>query len=202
MVIDLYGHYLQWHILSGLITFLVNHDFSFYFFFFFFSSEFEISQKSLKESQFSVTFCVLDFTWGCDLNRSYLPCIFDWHENCESMLWPVLGQPAWPSVCMWLKCQCCNFLGCYKYDKCQTLHDGSIHWAFPIHTTFSDLDCISGSQQCQTVLIEHFKFLFGQVENMYYCWLRQIAHEYITIFDLRTCSREMIYIFTLFPCLE
>ena len=36
----------------------------------------------------------------------------------------------------------------YKYDKCQTLRDGSTHWALPIHTAFSDLDCILKSQQC------------------------------------------------------
>ena len=47
-----------------------------------------------------------------------------------------------------------NFLGRCKYDKCQTLRDGSTHLALPIHTTFSDLDCISRSQQCQTVLPE------------------------------------------------
>ena len=45
-----------------------------------------------------------------------------------------------------------NFLGRCKYDKCQTLRDGSTHLALPIHTTFSDLDCISESQQYQTVL--------------------------------------------------
>ena len=31
----------------------------------------------------------------------------------------------------------------YEHDKCQTLHDGSTNWALPIHTTFSDYDCIS-----------------------------------------------------------
>ena len=40
----------------------------------------------------------------------------------------------------------CDFLGHYKHDKCQTLHDGT-PWALPNHTTFSDLDCISRSQQ-------------------------------------------------------
>ena len=42
----------------------------------------------------------------------------------------------------------CYFLGHYKYHKCQTLHDGSAHSALPIHTAFSDLDCILKSQQC------------------------------------------------------
>ena len=35
----------------------------------------------------------------------------------------------------------------YKYDKCQTLHDGSTPSALPIHTTFTDLDWTSNSQQ-------------------------------------------------------
>ena len=38
-----------------------------------------------------------------------------------------------------------------KYEKCQTLHDGSTHWALPI-------PCISRSQRCQTVLTENFMF--------------------------------------------
>ena len=33
-----------------------------------------------------------------------------------------------------------------KYDKCQTLHDGTTHQVLPVHTTFSDLDHISRSQ--------------------------------------------------------
>ena len=45
-----------------------------------------------------------------------------------------------------------------KSDKCQTLHDGSTHLALPIHITFSDLDCISRLQQCQTVLTENVMF--------------------------------------------
>ena len=44
------------------------------------------------------------------------------------------------------------------YDKCLTLHDGSTHWFLPIHSTFSDFDRISRSQQCQTVLNENFMF--------------------------------------------
>ena len=38
-----------------------------------------------------------------------------------------------------------------KYDNCQTLLDGDTYWVLPIHTTFSELDCISRSQQYQTV---------------------------------------------------
>ena len=64
-----------------------------------------------------------------------------------------------PIVRMWQKLKHCEFLGHYNYDKCQTVHDGSTHWTLPIHTTFSDFDCISRSQQCQTVLTENFMFL-------------------------------------------
>ena len=51
----------------------------------------------------------------------------------------------------------CNFLGHYKCDKCQTLHDGTTHWAFPVHTIFIDLDHISRSQQCQIGLNKKYK---------------------------------------------
>ena len=50
------------------------------------------------------------------------------------------------------------FLEHYKYGKYQTLHNGSAHWALPILTSFSDLDCISRSHQRQTVLTEIFTF--------------------------------------------
>ena len=36
-------------------------------------------------------------------------------------------------------------------------------------TTFSDLDCISRSQQCQIVLTENVMFLFNQEETLYDC---------------------------------
>ena len=35
--------------------------------------------------------------------------------------------------------------------------------------TFSDLDCISRSQQCQTVLTENVMFLSSEVETLYGC---------------------------------
>ena len=34
------------------------------------------------------------------------------------------------------KLLCCNFFRHYEYDKCQTLHVGTTHWALPVHTTF------------------------------------------------------------------
>ena len=39
----------------------------------------------------------------------------------------------------------------HKCYICQNLHGGTTHWALAVHTTFSDLDCISRSQQCETV---------------------------------------------------
>ena len=40
-----------------------------------------------------------------------------------------------------------------------TLHDGTTQGALPFHYTFSDLDLISKSQQCQAILTESFVFL-------------------------------------------
>ena len=76
---------------------------------------------------------------------------------------PISVSPAgwlagWRSVHMWLKLQGCDFLEHHEYDKCQTLHDGSTHWALTIHTTFSEFDCISRSQQCQTALPENVMY--------------------------------------------
>ena len=67
--------------------------------------------------------------------------------------------------------------------------------SFTIHTTFSDLDCISRSQQCQTVSSQNFMFLSDEVESLYDCWFHQVDHEYIMILDFRTCSRDIIGIF-------
>ena len=61
----------------------------------------------------------------------------------------------------------CDFLGHYslqckiKCDKQHTLHAGATHQALPIHTTFSDLEYSSRSQQCQTALTEILTFLYS-----------------------------------------
>ena len=89
------------------------------------------------------------------------------------------GQP--PSVCVWQKFKRCNLLGHYNYDIHQTLHDGSTHWALLIHTTFSDLDCISRSQHCQTVLTAEFYVLIWLSWN--FEWL------------LITSSRSWLFLF-------
>ena len=39
----------------------------------------------------------------------------------------------------WQKLSCCNFLGHYKCDECQTLRDGTTHWALPIHSCSEEL---------------------------------------------------------------
>ena len=48
----------------------------------------------------------------------------------------------------------CN-IGIYS----DTMQDDTSHWAWPVHTTFSDLGLISRSQQHQKVLTEHFVLL-------------------------------------------
>ena len=68
-------------------------------------------------------------------------------------------RDGWLSICG--KNLRADFLGHY----CQTLHDGITHWALLIHTTFSDFDCISRAQQCQTVLTENFMFFSDYVET-------------------------------------
>ena len=40
------------------------------------------------------------------------------------------------------------------------------YWALPVHFTFSYLDQISRSQQCQTVLFENYVFLSSKVETL------------------------------------
>ena len=77
--------------------------------------------------------------------------------------------------------------------SCVFVHDGSNHWALPIQTTFSDLDCISRSHQCQKVLMEHFMFWSDKVQTLYDCWLHQVGQEYTTSFYFCTCSRDIIY---------
>ena len=71
---------------------------------------------------------------------------------CKDQCWT-----GWPSVWIQQKLQYCNFHGHDKYDKCQTLHGGCKcnHWALPISTTFSDLDCISRSQQSNRLLCSY-----------------------------------------------
>ena len=55
----------------------------------------------------------------------------------------------------WQKLQLCNFPGHYICDECQTLHDGTTYYALPVHITYNDLDHISRSGECKTVLTEN-----------------------------------------------
>ena len=48
----------------------------------------------------------------------------------------------------------CGKIKTLQCDKREILHAGTPHWALSVHTTFSDLDHVSLSQQCQTVLTE------------------------------------------------
>ena len=72
-------------------------------------------------------------------------CVFDSHKKCEWVMISV-GPAGQRGDCLvWQKLQRCSFLIHCKCDKYQTLHDGTTHWALPIHPTFSDLDRISRS---------------------------------------------------------
>ena len=46
------------------------------------------------------------------------------------------------------------------------MHDGTTHWSVPDPTSFSDLDCISRLQQCQTVVTENVMFLCDSFETL------------------------------------
>ena len=54
----------------------------------------------------------------------------------------------------------------YICDKYQTLHNGTTHWALPVHAIFSDLDQSSRSQQCWTGSTEIFVLLSNLVETL------------------------------------
>ena len=59
-----------------------------------------------------------------------------------------------------------------------------------------DPNCVSRSQQCQTVLTENFLFFSDKVETLYDFSLPQVDHECTTIFYFHTCSWEIIDIFS------
>ena len=55
----------------------------------------------------------------------------------------------------------------------------STHWALPIHATFSDLDNIWRSQQCQKVLTEFFMFVSNSAETLQDCYVHLVDHEFL-----------------------
>ena len=73
---------------------------------------------------------------------------------------------------------------------------GTTHWGLPVDYTFSDLDIISRSQQCQTVLTENCMFLSNEIQTLCDCWLHQEDQEYTTVFEFCTWSREIIDFFS------
>ena len=65
-----------------------------------------------------------------------------------------VGMASMLGECMvWQKHSHCNLGGCYNCDECQILHDHTTYWALPMHTTFSDHDYISRSQQYIIIII-------------------------------------------------
>ena len=82
------------------------------------------------------------------------------------------------------------FFGHYKYDQCQSLHDGSTHWALPTHTTLSDLGCISSYSSVKKFTWIFFCLFFSDyIVTLYYCCLHQVDYEFITIFDFHTRAK-------------
>ena len=81
----------------------------------------------------------------------------------------------------------------YKCDSCQTLHDGTTNRALPVHTTFSDLDHISRSQQCQF----YQKILCAYLIKLRLCGIVKYQVHIMNVyhfFDSWMYSREIIEI--------
>ena len=101
-----------------------------------------------------------------------------------------------PADClMWQKLTRCDFLGHYKHDKCRTLHDGSTVELYPFIPLSVTSIVFQGLSSVKHFFFWNFMFLSDLVETSYSCWLHQVDHEYATIFDLPSCSREIIDIF-------
>ena len=73
-----------------------------------------------------------------------------------------------------LACDCCCCLAVVV-----PLHDGTAHWALPDHYTFSDLDIISRSQQCQTVLTENWKYVLIHFSTIFVGLLGTLSRSWI-----------------------
>ena len=78
-----------------------------------------------------------------------------------------------------------GFLRHFKCNKCQTLRDGTAHWTLRVHYTFNDLDIISSSQQCQTVLTENLMWLSIKLKL---CRVDKHIEQVINIPLFRTCT--------------
>ena len=72
------------------------------------------------------------------------------------------------------------------------MHDGSTLWVLPIHTTFSDVDCISRLHQRQTVLNWKFHVLFRLSLNFVQLLIMSSRPYVYYFFFFFTCSREII----------
>ena len=84
------------------------------------------------------------------------------------------------SVRMWQKLERSDFLGHCKSDKCQTLHDGTTHWAYPFVPLSVTMTVFQGHSS-QTASTENFMFLSDYVEALLDCWLRRVDHDHVTI---------------------
>ena len=73
-------------------------------------------------------------------------------------------------------------------DKCQTLHNGTTDWAWPIRVTFNDLDDILRSERYLRGLTKKKKkmLLPDEAETLYDC---QVSRVYNSNFHLCTYPR-------------
>ena len=82
--------------------------------------------------QNTVFVCILQL-YTCNSNSELLTCMKD------------VYLAGWVSTVTEKKKYCCIFLGHHRCDKYRILHDGTTHWAAPVHTTLSDFDHMSRS---------------------------------------------------------
>ena len=98
-----------------------------------------------------------------DVSKLYLSvsCTFfssHLRKKCESVKISIMSACRTSVRCGKKKKKRGDFLGHRKCDKGKTFHNFPTYWALPTHTTVSDLEYISRSQQCQTLLTENFMF--------------------------------------------
>ena len=126
---------------------------------------------------------------------AFFPYIFDSHEK---LMWVYVMnsvRPAGrPDDCPYVaKTLTLRFLGHYNNDKCQTLHDGSTHWALLIHSIFwakivFHVIAASNSFDWKCYVLIRLSWIF--------IWLliTSIKSWTYPYFEFCTCSREIIHI--------
>ena len=137
--------------------------------------------------------CNLNVVWllhtlrrSCTIWIVWLGCVFK-GDNLH-----VFG---WSNAWAYQKLKIWDFLKHHRCDKCQIVHDGTTHWALPVHYTFTVLvtfDIISRSWQCRTVL--PFKlYVIIQSSWNFVGLLSTSSRSWITtVFYFHTYSMEIV----------